>query len=296
MKTIGIIGTGFVGQAVFAGFSKTFDIATYDSKHGLDFYVKGISSLSPGGGDYYKRLLELVDGPLFVCVPTPMKKSGECDTSIVESVLFNISKTTERISRETKTVVALKSTVPPGTTEVFNRKYNNLHICFNPEFLTERNSIEDFKSQDHIIVGGPHEGTTTIKQMYDMAFPGVPVTKTSSTIAEFVKYLTNGFLAVKVAFANEVQQMCKKMDADYDKVVEYAIKDKRLGTTHWAAPGPDGKFGFGGKCLCKDLNALIALAENLGGYTPTMEGAWNTNLAVRPEKDWESIDGVVSRQ
>jgi UDPglucose 6-dehydrogenase len=117
------------------------------------------------------------------------------------------------------------------------------------------------------------------------------VTKTSSTIAELVKYTTNCFLATKVSFANEIKQVCDSLDVDYDKVVEYAIKDKRLGGSHWSVPGPDGLLGFGGSCFPKDLNALLSKAYELDVKCNTIYGAWLTNLEVRPEKDWEKLIG-----
>jgi UDPglucose 6-dehydrogenase len=78
---------------------------------------------------------------------------------------------------------------------------------------------------------------------------------------------------------------------DYDKVVEYATKDKRLGNSHWSVPGPDGKKGFGGSCFPKDLNAFVKEAEKLQVDCHTLKGAWETNLHVRPEKDWEALKG-----
>ena len=78
---------------------------------------------------------------------------------------------------------------------------------------------------------------------------------------------------------------------DYDKVVEYATYDERLGKSHWAVPGPDGKFGFGGSCFPKDINALIKVAEKWDIPANVLTSAWDTNLAVRPEKDWELLKG-----
>jgi UDPglucose 6-dehydrogenase len=141
--------------------------------------------------------------------------------------------------------------------------------------------------------------------MYETAYPNVPVTKTSSTIAELVKYVTNCFLATKVSFANEMQQICGKLEVDYDKVVEYAKLDPRLGSSHWAVPGPvpthEGKYvrGFGGHCFPKDLNALITVAKRLGVDPTVMSAAWKKNLEVRgPENsDWEHMKGrAVSKK
>ena len=133
--------------------------------------------------------------------------------------------------------------------------------------------------------------TTLLKQFYSRIFPDADIVKTDSTIAEMIKYLTNTFLAVKVSFANEIYNICNSLDIDYDKVVEYSLHDDRLGSTHWAVPGPDGHYGFGGSCFPKDINALMHLAQTLCIKANTIKGAWNTNLMARPEKDWENLKG-----
>lgn len=135
---------------------------------------------------------------------------------------------------------------------------------FNPEFLTEANYIEDFKNQNRIIIGGPRPASTIVKNMFIKVFQDVPIIKTGSNTAESVKYFTNCFLATKVSFANEFKQICDQADVDYDKVVEYALYDERLGKSHFTTPGPDGRSGFGGSCFPKDINALIFLHHNLG--------------------------------
>ena len=103
--------------------------------------------------------------------------------------------------------------------------------------------------------------------------------------------MTNSFLATKVSFANEMKMICDKMNIDYDKVVEYSTYDDRLGKSHWAVPGPDGKLGFGGSCFPKDINALIHLGLELDMLPQVLMAAWKTNLDVRPEKDWEELKG-----
>ena len=180
---------------------------------------------------------------------------------------------------------------------MLNKKYNYLSIVFNPEFLTEINFIEDFKKQNRIILGGPRPATTIMKMIYSKAFPKAHIIKTGSKTAEMVKYFTNTFLATKVSFANEMKEICDGLKIDYDKVVEYAIHDERLGKSHLAVPGPDGKLGFGGSCFPKDLNALIHLAGELELNTEVLKGAWNTNLKVRPEEDWKQLKGrAVTRR
>ena len=99
--------------------------------------------------------------------------------------------------------------------------------------------------------------------------------------------MTNAFLSTKVSFANEIYQICEKVGADYDKVVEYATYDERLGKTHWMVPGHDGDFGFGGHCFPKDLSALIHVSEDLMTTNNVLRAARDTNDEVRRNRDWE---------
>jgi len=274
---IGIVGQGYVGTAVKEVFSKHYDVDTYD----LD---KDKCSV-----DYLEDLVELTN-IIFVCVPTPMKKDGSCDTSIVEAIVKDINDMV--VSRNVSgRIVAIKSTIPPGTTNRLNKECKNISVIFNPEFLTEANFIEDFRNQSRIIIGGERPSTTKLRQVYSLVFPNTPIIKTGSKTAEMVKYFTNTFLATKVSFANEMKMICDELNIDYDKVVEYSTYDERLGKSHWAVPGPDGKLGFGGSCFPKDINALIHLAGELELCTEVLMGAWNTNLRVRPEEDWKKLRG-----
>ena len=166
-------------------------------------------------------------------------------------------------------------------------------ICFSPEFLTEANSFEDFKNQTRIIIGGPRPATGKVKQMFRKAFPQIPIVKTSTTIAETVKYFINCFLATKVSFANEMKQVCDGLDIDFDKVVEYALYDERIGKSHLSVPGPDRSMGFGGHCFPKDLNAIRFVAQDLSLDPTVLTAVWEKNLEVRPqaERDWENMIG-----
>lgn len=241
-------------------------------------------------------------GVYFICVPTPMLPSGAADISIIEKIVddfkrFNKPDNIERI-------LVIKSTVPPGTTARLNEtSEGKIHVIFCPEFLTEANALDDMRNQDRIILGGPRPWINEVRNVFRQAFPKVPIVKTSSTTAEMVKYVTNIHLAVKVALANEFSQICEQLDKsgkdiDYDKVVEYATLDKRLGNSHWQVPGPmpsdlTGKpaLGFAGSCFIKDINALMYLARQLGVDPKVMSGAWEKNLEVRPERDWEQLKG-----
>ena len=287
MDSIGLIGRGVVGEAVLQGMNHAFTIHWYDKKNA--------EVSCPCVANHKKRfdvksVVEAVNGPIFLCLPTPMKKDGSANVSIIESVIeeINFIFRDNNVKRgKTYATVVIKSTIPPGTTEILNSRYEYVSSVFNPEFLREATSIEDFKNQDRIIIGGPHKSASLVKRMYQQAYPEVPTTKTSSTIAEMIKYVTNCFLTTKVAFANEIYQICEKLNIDYDKVIEYATKDKRLGTSHWAVPGYDGCFGFGGKCFPKDLNALISVAKSLAVDPKVMKAVWEKNLERRPETEIE---------
>ena len=267
---LGIVGLGYVGGALLNGMQKSHHIETYDLKEECSC-------------DSLESLCELVD-VVFVCVPTPMRHNGLCDTSIVESVL-------QVVNESSCNIAVIKSTTPPGTTEFLNTKFKNLDVVFSPEFLTESNYLNDFIDSNRIIVGGPRPSTTIVKNIFRQRFPKKKIIKTHSTIAEMVKYLTNSFLALKVSYANEIKEMCDCLNIDYDKVIEYSLSDSRLGDSHWSVPGPDGKNGFGGTCFPKDLKALISLATILGVEPVILRAAWEKNLQVRPDRDWELLVG-----
>ena len=267
---IGIIGQGFVGNAVYQKFKNYYEINTFD-----------LDESKCNGSEQRTLDNEIV----FVCLPTPMNEGGSCNTSIVEWAVkrcFEFGKSK---------IVVIKSTIPPDTTKKLNEKYPSLQIVFNPEFLTERNAVSDYENQNRIILGGPRPATTKLKQIFSKVFPKAHIIKTDSTHAEMVKYLTNSFLATKVSFANEMYQICGKLDIDYDKVVEYATFDDRLGKSHWNVPGPDGDFGYGGHCFPKDVKALIHLAEELELYPTMLRATDKKNNVVRKNRDWEQMKG-----
>lgn len=310
---IAVIGQGFVGGSLATVFSERgFVVYTHDKTGKIS---NGSFELSSGWS-----LGEMVDyaesagkskgqdftGVYFVCVPTPMQEDGSADLSIVESVLEELANFPgERIA-------VIKSTVPPGSTDLWNKRYNGkgLYVVFNPEFLTEVNAIRDMRNQNRIILGGSQPSISVVKSVFQRAFPEIPIIETESTTAEMVKYVTNCFLSVKVSFANEMLQICESLKTsglivDYDKVIEFAKMDKRLGETHWSVPGPvptdDGRYvrGFGGHCFPKDINALMSVARSFGIKPAVMQAAWDKNLEVRgpDDRDWEKQVGrAVSKR
>ena len=227
---------------------------------------------------------------IFVCLPTPMNKDGSCYTGLVEAELRDLDEKCRFDSNKKKTII-IKSTISPGTTAKWNKQFKNLNVVFNPEFLTEANAVSDYENQNRIILGGPRKATTKLKPIFAKVFPKAAIIKTDSTYAEMVKYVTNSFLATKVSFANEMYEICNGLDIDYDKVIEYAQYDDRLGKSHWSVPGPDGDFGYGGHCFPKDVKALIHVAKKLN-VTPTILTATDDkNFYVRTDKDWEKMEG-----
>ena len=267
---IGIIGQGFVGNAVYQKFKKYYNIKTYD-----------LQSMLANSSEQ-----EVLDNDIvFICLPTPMDKDGGCHADIVEKAIKRV------FEFGIATTVVIKSTVSPGTTAKWNEQFPKLDIVFNPEFLTEANAVNDYENQTRIILGGPRESTTKLKPIFKKAFPNADIIKTDSTYAEMVKYVTNTFLATKVSFANEMYQICGGLNIDYDKVIEYATYDERLGKSHWSVPGPDGDFGYGGHCFPKDVRALIKVAEEVGVFPEILMSTNFKNNAVRKNKDWENMKG-----
>ena len=270
---IGIIGQGFVGNAIYQKFKNYYNVVTYDLKSNLC------------NSTFEKVAKQLT---IFVCLPTPMNEDGSCNIGLVEETILKISQSP---SPNLFRTIVIKSTVPPGTTEKLNAQYDNLHITFNPEFLTEANAVEDFNNQNRIILGGDRDVTAELRRIYVKIFPTARIIKTNSTHAEMVKYLTNSFLATKVSFANEMYEISQALGVDYDKVIEYATQDDRLGKSHWSVPGPDGDFGYGGHCFPKDVQALISVAENLGIFPEMLISTNEKNNDVRKNKDWEKMKG-----
>jgi nucleotide sugar dehydrogenase len=273
-RKIGIIGQGFVGNAIYQKFKNYFDVYTYDKKSILS------SELS-------LEHVVVKSDIVFLCLPTPMNSDGTCNLDIVESVLNEISSITQFSNK----IIVIKSTIPPGTTDEFNIKFAPLTIVFNPEFLTEANAVSDFANPSKIIIGGPHKGTAVLKQIYRLVFPVTPIIKTGAKHAEMVKYLTNCFLATKVSFANEMSVLCEELGLDYDKVIEYATYDGRLGKSHWSVPGPDGDYGYGGQCFPKDLSVIIEKTKEVDSVNNVLQAVQKTNNEIRTNRDWEQMVG-----
>ena len=264
---IGIIGNGYVGEALAFTFSPIYKIHIHDTNplrsnddvetvHNCDF--------------------------VFICVQTPMFKDGSQDLSYVKKVFKYANK---------KPIYILKSTVLPGSTKKLESDYPELKIIFSPEFLTERTAKLDMLTQSRIILGGNSKLTSKVKNIFVNRFKTKNIIEMDSTAAELVKYMNNTFFATKVSFMNEFKILCDNIGADWDDVIAGFASDSRVGNSHLNVPGHDGKFGYGGTCFPKDVNSLIHFANERKINLNTIIGGWRTNLKVRNVKDWEINEG-----
>ena len=230
--TTGIVGVGMVGGALAGVLEKPF---LFDSG-------KKIGSMA----EVNKADI------IFISVPTPYdeRKKG-FDLSIVEEVFKNI---------EGEKIVVIKSTVVPGTTEYFQKKYPRHRVLFNPEFLTEVTADQDMRYPDRQIVGYTKESHSVAGDVIQL-LPLAPFERIMpATEAEMVKYFNNTWFSTKVVYANQMYDFCKKLDIDYEIVKEAAAADKRVGRSHLEI-FHKGYRGYAGKCLPKDTKALIQKAR-----------------------------------
>ena len=186
-----------------------------------------------------------------------------------------------------KVVVSLRN-----STQAFQDKFKNLNLVFNPEFLTERNAVLDFANQKRAIIGGQSSDVEKVAMLYRDRFGDtINIVKTNFQTAEMIKYMNNLFLATKVSFLNDMKILSDKLDIDWNMAIKGFSLDERVGNSHNDVPGHDGKFGFGGSCLPKDMQALINFADKHDINMTVLKGAWETNLKVRSDKDWEKLKG-----
>jgi len=280
MKNIGIIGNGFVGSAVAAGFVLHANVMIYDKDP-----LRSTHTLA--------EVLEHCDY-IFVGVPTPMHsvENGEIDLTILDTVMEQINKHNKNYTN----IIIIKSTVVPGTTQTYIERYPRLNIVFNPEFLTERTARLDFINTSRIILGGAPELCERVEDLYRDRFSATPIIKTDPESAEFIKYMCNCFFATKVAYMNEMYQLAKTQNLDWKTIMIGFLSDGRVGNSHTDVPGHDGDFGYGGKCFPKDINAFIKYFEHNKIEPMLLKAAWTKNLEVRNNHDWLEIIGAVSNK
>lgn len=287
LPSIGVIGGGFVGTAIADGFKHYTSVKLYD-----------ISPLKTVH-DYFDVIGQDI---LFVCLPTPMLPDGGVDLRIVRNALHTLESA---LQVQHKPVI-IKSTIPPLDLEDLARDFRpGIHLIYSPEFLTERTAMLDFQQQNRLIFGdyiSEDSATTELVEAYDTnitqintlfsnRFPLVPTIWTTMRQASLVKYFTNIFFATKISLFNEFAQISEALGEDANTTTELVLLDQRIGRSHWQVPGHDGRRGFGGSCFPKDVNGYISIARELGVAPFLARAAWEKNLEVRPEKDWEKLVG-----
>jgi UDPglucose 6-dehydrogenase len=279
-ESVGVIGMGFVGGAVYRGFN------LYNEIHGYD--VDGKKSPSS-----WEDVLNC--DFVFIAVPTPMTtiEGGECDPTYINRVLGQIAEDDYR----KETVFVLKSTVPIGTTRRCVEEFGIENLVHSPEFLTERTADADFITPARHIIGGMSEyAIQSLWMLYEYRFPGVKIHTMGPEEAEMVKYMANCFFATKIMFFNEMRMLTDKAGADWDRVMNGVLSDGRIGISHTDVPGHDGDMGFGGKCFPKDINALMGVMEGFGIDPVVLRAVWEQNKNVRKDWDWAKIDGAVTEK
>lgn len=260
LPKIGFIGLGFVGEAVREHYAGHIRIC-------ID------NDVSKGYVGTYQEIMD-AEG-IFVCVPSPQKADGSCNTDILETVLNNLKDYTG--------VIISKVTATPDVYEQLGRRYPNLvHV---PEFLTAANAVLDYEKENWAIIGGnvlayQHEAERIIRNTK----PQANIVHCSIGEASLVKYTVNSFLATKVVFMNELAAIAEHNGYDWNKIRRMVAMDHRIGITHTQVPGPDGHYGFGGMCFPKDTSALLHYANTIDIHLNVLKEAVKKNTLLRLQK------------
>src|SRR5215218_2176261 len=218
-----------------------------------------------------------------LCVGTPSRKNGSLDLTYLERVATQIGA--ELARKAAYHVVVIRSTVLPGTTHdvvipalerASGKKYGEgFGVSVNPEFLREGTALKDFRKPPLTLVGHNHAADAApTKALYDSV--DAPLFATSIRVAEMMKYTSNTWHAVKVVFANEIGNLCKKMNVDSHEVMDIFCRDEKLNLSpYYLKPG----FAFGGSCLPKDVRALQYRAKEMDVELPRISQILPSNKA-----------------
>lgn len=253
---IGIVGYGTVGKAMH----QLFQDAVIYSREAGDV-----------GIEQRRQAINACD-LVFVCVPTPMSPDGSCDLSAVREV-------TDWIEGP---VICLKSTVPPGTINELARKTGK-KICFSPEYVGETrwHPWKDIRQAGFVIVGGEREPADVVVEAYqEVLGPEARYYVTNAVTAELTKYMENCFYATKVTFVNQFFDLATLFGVDFHELRELWLLDERVGRSHSMVTR---ERGFSGKCLPKDLSAIIAESKKLGYVPEFLEAVQAFNEKLRAQ-------------
>ena len=273
---IGVIGNGFVGKATTQLKCKDINLLAYD--------------INPEACEPKGLVLEDMNKCeiIFISVPTPMNKDGSCHLKIIKSVLKDLDNINYQGLR------VLRSTVPAGTCD-------DLNVYFMPEFLTEKNFINDFINNKDWIFGLLGQNDEMFKQkiskLFKLAHQNERIKYNNLNFvtnkeAEMIKMFKNCFLSTKVSFCNEIYQFCQLKGINYENVRKLAANDDRILHSHTKVPGHDGRKGYGGTCFPKDTNNLKCEMKKVGMKSYIIDNVVERNEKVdRPEQDWNSNKG-----
>jgi UDPglucose 6-dehydrogenase len=259
---LGIVGYGVVGKAlakVFRYDAGNPDVVIYDK------YLKRMNA------PRRRAAIQKCD-LVFVAVPTPPKADGSCDVSAVEEVAAWVSP-----------VMCVKSTVPPGTVDRLAARTRKT-ICFSPEYVGETvwHPLKGIENHGFIIVGGERAACDLVIRAYQQFLGPLPrYIITTAKTAELCKYMENAFLATKVAFVNQFYDLAQGFGVDYDELREIWLADERVGRSHTIVTQ---ERGYRGRCLPKDMGAIIHAAQEAGG-APLLEAVecYNRELCRRAD-------------
>lgn len=264
MKICVIGSEGVLGSTLSFGFSKLgHDVFGYDIKH----KDKLLS-------DIVNELPEIY----FVCVPTPARNDGECDTSIVKNVVENLVN--EIRKQKYSPIIVIKSTVTPGTTNYLRYITGYNLIAFVPEFLRERCALTDFVELHNLLAVG-----TEVPWIYDRIVEchgNYPkhIVRLTPTEAEFLKYYHNAIAALRIIFANEMYELASAMELDYIAIKNALVKSTQLPDKYLDVS--KNLRGFCGTCLPKDTLALLKLAEDYNVDLDLLETVVVKNQKYQP--------------
>jgi len=240
---IGIIGFGYVGQAI--GWAHRSDeLIIRDPK------LKDSAELSQ---------FTNCDA-VFVCVPTPSTEDGHCDSSILEQTLKELLF----VIINQQIPIICKSTAPPSVYERLQKEYPNIVHC--PEFLTAANATADYANADSCVIGGDYDWAVKAREVIRHGRPMVQdkFTIVPIKVAALHKYMMNSYLAARVTFMNDFKQLADHFEVDWKDLAYLATHDGRIGYSHLEVPGPDGQYGWGGSCFPKDIAAIMEEGLDVG--------------------------------
>lgn len=250
---IGIIGRGTVGSAVYEG---------------LEYLGHSMSYYDPAYPE--SELADVLNTDVvFVSVPTNQLPNGDCDVSIVEQVITQLDQV------EYQGLIAIKSTVIPGTTERLSDFFPNLRICSVPEFLRAKTALADFIHNHDLLIIGSHrqEDYELIKRAHG-SYPQ-HVACVSPTEAEVVKYFNNVHHAMQVTFANIAYEVCDRMGANYMNVYNAITRRDCINKAYLMAN--KNTRAYGGHCLPKDTSAWNNLLKKLDIDVSLIQSVINDN-------------------